>query len=141
MRRILVVLVLALAATAAAQDRTFTLGLEAMPLTPRDARTQTRLAQWNSPMGRVQYEMSRAQAGAGFTGLVGGATPGIAFRVKVQEGLPLHLVSAVNVAGVQLHEQEALVIRWPWEKDEKKPEPPPLDEQISRQLERRLGLR
>ncbi len=142
MRRVLlVVLVVVAAATAAeAGDRTFSLGLEALPLTPQDARTQARLARWDSPLGRVEYEMARAQAGAGFAGLVGGAPPAIAFRVKVQGGLPLHLVSAVGVAGVQLHEQEALRIRWPWETDER-PEPPPLDEQIARQLERRLGLR
>jgi len=132
-------LAMVLAVPVFAQQGHFSLHLDTMVLTPRDARTQARLAQWNTPMGRLQYQTAQLLANAGRTGLVGGGSPALAFRVKVQGGLPLHLVTGVSLNGVPLHEEDVAVIRWPWEK-EKHPAHKVLsmDEQISTLLGSRL---
>ncbi len=128
-----------LAGPAAAQHAHFSLHLDTMSLTPRDARTQARLAQWNTPMGRLQYQVSQLQANAGRTGLVGGGSPALAFRFKVQGGLPLHLVTGVSLNGIQLHEEDVAVIRWPWEKEQHpRHKVLSVDEQISTLLGNRL---
>jgi len=129
-----------LAVPGPAQDAGFSLHLDTTPLTPRDARTQARLAQWNTPTGRLQHQVAELQANAGMTGLVGGRPAGLVFRVKAQGGLPLHLVTAVSVGGVQYYEGDLAVIRWPWEKDHGSTPPVlSMDEQISKLLGRRLG--
>jgi len=122
-----------------AQEARFSLHLDAIPLTPRDARTQARLARWNTPMGRLQHQVSELQANAGWSGLVGGAPRALVFRVKAQGGLPLHLVSSVTMAGVELHEEDIIPIHWPWEK-KKHPKHKVLsmDQQISKLLGSRL---
>jgi len=129
----------AAAVPAAAQQARFSLHLDALPLTSKDPRTQARLAQWNSPIGRLQYQMAEMRANAGRTGLVGGAPAALVFRLKAQGALPLHLVTAITAGGVQLHEQTLAVIHWPWEK-EKGPKHKVLsvDEQISTLLGSRL---
>lgn len=79
------------AAVALAQD-TFTLDLENLPLRPADPRTEARLAQWNSPIGRVEAHVRQEQAMLGRSGLVGGWSPGVAVRVGFVTGLPPRVV-------------------------------------------------
>ena len=133
------ILVVAMAGAVSAQEAKFSLHLDAIPLTPSDARTQARLAQWNTPMGRLQHQVTELQANAGWSGLVGGAPRALVFRVKIQGALPLHLVSAVTAGGVQFHEEDLAVIQWPWEKmKHPKHKVLSVDEQISKLLGSRL---
>lgn len=126
------------AAVALAQD-TFTLDLEDMPLRPADPRTEARLAQWNSPIGRVEAHVRQEQAMLGRSGLVGGWSPGVAVRVGFVTGLPPRVVTAVLDGGIQRYEQTVEVVRWPWaDTDETAGAVLPLDRQLGMLLGRRL---
>lgn len=140
MRRSLIFLVLLAAPIfAGAGDAKFSLKLDNVPLTPKaDVRTEARLAEWNSPMGRLMYQFNQQQAWI-MRGTMPGAerVNGLAVRAKAQNGLPLGLVAASTEAGKDLALQNLYVVRWPWIADEEMAAMP-LDEQIALQLGRRL---
>jgi hypothetical protein len=137
MRRagLLIMLVAAVPALAG-DDAEFTLGLESLRLSSLDPRTEARLAQWNSPLGRVENHVRQQQAQIMAGGQPGGPPGAIAFRVKVQGGLDPRVVAATSVAGVQLYERPIDVIRWPW-KDSDEPALS-FEEQLSLMLGDRL---
>jgi hypothetical protein len=110
------ILLLALGATSLvdAQDE-FTLGLETIDLTPRDPRTEARLAGWNSPMGRTEHHLREQQASILAGGMPGGPPAAIVFRAKMQKGFQPRWVVATSFAGVEMYERTIDVIRWPWE--------------------------
>ncbi len=62
---------------------------------------------------------------------------GLAVKVKVQNGLPIHLLAATMQASTAISESRIAVIRWPWSKDVEEPVMA-LDEQLSVLLGRRL---
>jgi len=129
--------VLVCAATCAAEEG-FSLDLYSLRWPP-NPRTEARLAEWNSPIGRVAYEVATMQGSLGRTGLPGGNT-GLAIRFKLQGGLSPELITAVVADGVALDERSLSVIHWPW--DEQRANPPlPIDQQISLLLGRRLEIR
>jgi hypothetical protein len=139
MRSILAVAIaLTMSASAAAQEG-FTLDLEDLPLRPDDPRTEARLAQWNSPMGRVAAHVQQEQAQLGRSGLVGGWSPGVAVRVGFVTGLPPRVLTAVLDGGVQRYEQTVAVVRWPWsEADDGVEQVLPMDRQLGLLLGQRL---
>lgn len=127
------------AATVVVAQETFTLGLETMPLRPSDPRTEARLAQWNSPTGRVEAHVRQEQAMLGRSGLVGGWSPGVAVRVGFVKGLPPRVITAVLDGGIERYEQAVAVVRWPWdESDATGGAALPLDRQLGELLGRRL---
>jgi hypothetical protein len=138
MRQLFVLgLVLFAAVGSAAADSGYSLKLEEELLRPRvDPRTDARLAQWNSPIGRVAYHMQQEQAH-----LAGGSQPGgataLAFRVRIQGGLLPALIAATSDSGIEYYERSVLVIRWPWAKDDQ-PSVLTTEEQLALLLGRRL---
>lgn len=127
------------AATVAVAQERFTLDLENMPLRPSDPRTEARLAQWNSPIGRVEAHIRQEQAMLGRSGLVGGWSPGVSVRVGFVTGLPPRVVAAVLDGGIERYEQTVEVVRWPWdEPDATAGDVLPLDRQLAALLGRRL---
>ena len=119
---------------------TFSLGLDQVQWPPADPRTLARRAQWNSPMGRLMYEFSQQQAALYQPGTPGGAQ-GMAVGVAFQSGRSPRVVASMMNAGVQLYEQQVLVIAWPWDEDGDTVGARPIDEQISVLLGRRIELR
>ena len=122
---------------AATADSRFTLGLDRFAWQPRDPRTAQRLAEWNAPLGRTALALAELQAR-----MIGGPQPRpsaqAVVRVKVQRGLPLQLVTAIQSGGIELAESSVAAIRWPW--DERSLEPPlSVEEQIVLLLGRRLA--
>jgi hypothetical protein len=114
-RPLITLALLAATATAAAgDDPEFTLGLESLRLSSLDPRTEARLAQWNSPMGRTEYAVRQQQAEILAGGQPGGPPGAIAFRVKVQGKVDPRFVAAMSAGGVELYERTIDVIRWPW---------------------------
>jgi hypothetical protein len=129
--------VLFAAVGSAAADSGYSLKLEEELLRPRvDPRTDARLAQWNSPIGRVAYHMQQEQAH-----LMGGSQPGgataLGFRIKFQGGLMPTLIVATSDSGIEYYERNVAVIRWPWAKD-KEPSVLTTEEQLALLLGRRL---
>jgi hypothetical protein len=125
------------AATGAAEEE-FSLDLYRIRW-PLDPRTESRLADWNSPIGRVANEVAVMQGSLGRTGLPGRNT-GVAIRFKLQGGLAPGLVTAVIADGVTLDERSLTVIRWPWTEPPAE-QPMDIDQQISLLLGRRLEVR
>ena len=140
MKRVAVMICAVLAAAgAAAGEREFPLRLEEELARPRvDPRTEARLAQWNSPMGRLMYDMQQQQ-GALMRGGQPGGSGGLAFRLKFQQGLSPAVMAATSEGGVELYERAVHVIRWPWKKDQG--EAMPMEEQLSLMLGHRLEAR
>jgi len=104
-------------------------------------QTRARLAEWDSPMGRLRYVLGEQRAGLGREGLPGAAgLSAVAIRVKMQGGIPLHLMTAAIASGIELDERAIPVVRWPWEKKEAATPAMPLDEQISVLLGHRLEV-
>jgi len=134
-RFIITPLVLCAAIMAGAED--FTLDLESLDLTTLDSRTEARLAQWNSPMGRVMYDVGQQQALILGGGQPGGAQ-GLAFRLKLQSGFSPFLMTATVETGIELYERSVVVVRWPWQETDEAELP--LDEQLSLLLGRRLEM-
>ena len=127
------------ACTAAAADGEFPLRLEEELARPRvDPRTEARLAQWNSPMGRLMYNMQQQQGSLMRGGQPGGSS-GLSFRLKFQKGLSPAVMAATIDGGVELYERAVHVIRWPWRKDDG--EAMPMEEQLSLLLGHRLEAR
>lgn len=136
---VLITAAASIAASVVVAQETFTLDLDTMPLRPSDPRTEARLAQWNSPMGRVEAHVRQEQAMLGRSGLVGGWSPGVAVRVGFVRGLPPRVITAVLDGGVEHHEQTVEVVRWPWdESDGTGGAVLPLDRQLGLLLGRRL---
>lgn len=131
-------LLLSLLAAEAAAEEGFTLDLYALRWPP-NPRTEARLADWNSPIGRVAYEVAMLQGSLGRTGLPG-ANTGVALRFRLQGGLAPDLVAAVISDGVALDERSLTVIRWPWT-EPTHAQPLEIDQQISLLLGRRLEVR
>lgn len=139
MRYLISSLIVILAASiGGATDAGFSLDLADLPLRPPDPRTEARLAQWNSPMGRLTYHMQQEQAMLGRAGLVGGGVPAMAVRVAFIDGLPPRVLAAVLAGGVEEYQQPIAAIRWPWHEGEEKQETLPLDSQLAILLGRRL---
>jgi hypothetical protein len=128
-----------LAAPAFAGDVKLSLKLDNLLLTPKvDLHTEARLAEWNSPMGRLMYQFNQQQAWIMRGTMPGGdRVNGLAVRARAQNGLPLGLVAASTEAGRDLALQNLYAIRWPWI-DDQEIAAMPLDEQIALQLGRRL---
>lgn len=129
---------LLLSAAIGAAEEEFTLDLYRIQW-PLDPRTESRLAEWNSPTGRVAYEVAMMQGSLGRAGLPGRNT-GVAIRFKLQGGLAPDLVTAVISDGVTLDERSVTVIRWPWTEPPAE-RPMDIDQQISLLLGRRLEVR
>ena len=148
MRQILIIIVLLLLPTVgSAAEVDFSLKLDEISLTPRplpppaprpDPKTEARLAQWNSPMGRLMHNFNQQQAWIMRGTMPGGErVTGAAVRVKAQYGLPLQLIAISTRAAIDISEREIAVVRWPWG-DDKAPPVKTLDEQLSVLLGRRL---
>lgn len=131
-------MLLVLAGPLAAAGR-FSLGLADLDLEPVDPRTEARLAQWNSPMGRLTAHMQQEQGRLGRGGLVGGPPQGIAVGVKLQRGFSVQLYAAVTEAGIDRYERSVEVVSWPWQPDGL--EVLPIEEQLARLLGHRLTSR
>jgi hypothetical protein len=134
----LLTIVLTLAAASAAAQESFSLRLGAGPWPPRDPRTEARLAEWDSPMGRVAYQVAQQQASVGREGLVGGGQ-GLALRVKAQAGTRPQIIATSLLNGIPLADSTVLEIHWPWD-EEITNAPLPLEQQISLLLGRRLEI-
>ena len=140
MRRFLTVIVLMIAANfAAAADVNFSLNIDQIPLTPKpDPRKEARLAEWNSPMGRLIHNFNQQQAWMMRGTMPGGErVHGLAVKVKIQNGLPLHLLAATMQASTAISESRIGIVRWPWSTDVEEPVMS-LDEQLSLLLGNRL---
>ena len=140
MRRILTVIMLIIAANfAAAADVNFSLNIDKISLTPRpDPRKEARLAEWNSPMGRLMHNFNSQQAWMMRGTMPGGdRVSGLAVKVKMQNGLPIHLLAATMQASIAVNESRIAVVRWPWSTDEED-SVMALDEQLSVLLGNRL---
>ncbi len=140
MRRFLTVIVLMIAANfAAAADVNFSLNIDQIPLTPKpDPRKEARLAEWNSPMGRLIHNFNQQQAWMMRGTMPGGErVHGLAVKVKIQNGLPLHLLAATMQASTAISESRIAIVRWPWSTDVEEPVMS-LDEQLSLLLGNRL---
>lgn len=148
MRHILIIVILLVSpALCTAADVDFSLKIDEISLDPRpeparakqDPKTEARLAQWNSPMGRLMHSFNQQQAWIMRGTMPGGErVTGAAVRVKAQHGLPLRLIAASTLAATDISEQKIDVVRWPWE-DDKGPPVMTLDEQLSILLGRRLS--
>lgn len=136
-RRVIALLALLAVAGSAATAERFSLGLEGLELEPVDPRTEARLAQWNSPMGRLTAHMQQEQAMLGRGGLVGGPPQAIAVGVKLQRGFRVQLYAAVSEAGIDRYERSVEVVSWPWQPDGL--EVLPIEEQLARLLGHRLS--
>jgi hypothetical protein len=147
-RQILIIIVLLLLPTVgSAAEVDFSLKLDEISLTPRplpppaprpDPKTEARLAQWNSPMGRLMHNFNQQQAWIMRGTMPGGErVTGAVVRVKAQNGLPLRLIAISTRAAIDISEREIAVVRWPWD-DDKAPPVKTLDEQLSVLLGRRL---
>ena len=135
MRRLIVtILVIGTAALSAGEDE-FSLDLENIDLSRRDPRTEARLAGWNSPMGRMIFQMHEQQSMLQRGGMPGGSG-GLAFRVKLRSGVGMAIVAATVDAGVEFYERSVEVVEWPWHKSNGSVMP--IEEQLSVLLGRRL---
>jgi hypothetical protein len=149
-RHILIIIVLLIStALCSAADVDFSLKIVEISLTPRpkrmtprqDPKTEARLAQWNSPMGRLMHNFNQQQAWVMRGTMPGGErVTGAAVRVKAQNGLPLQLIAVSSRAAIDISERAIEVIRWPWD-DDKGPPVMTLDEQLTVLLGRRLTER
>lgn len=106
----------------------------------RDPQTEARLAEWTSPMGRLLDDFRRQQSQVLHGGLPGSENlVGAAFRIKLQNGLSVELISASVDAGFDRASQA--IISLPWPSRQSADPPPSLEEQLAVELGRRLTLR
>ena len=129
---------LCVTASAGAGDVDFSVNPVEIPLEPRpDPHVEARLAQWNSPMGRLMAVFQQQQAW-----VMRGTQPGLervnglAVRVKLQEGLPPEVIASTVDAGIDLSARQ-VDVDWPWN-DQAEPGMS-LEQQISVLLGRRLN--
>jgi hypothetical protein len=125
-----------------AGDAGFSLDLDGFSFAPRlDPRTEARLAEWNSPMGRLMAAFEQQQAW-----VMRGAQPGlervtgVAFRLKMQNGVPVKLLAATMEANFDISTQP-VTVQWPWKPSEGEPPHLSLDEEIAILLGQRLKPR
>lgn len=124
------------AGVTAAQDG-FPLQLEKELMRPPvDPRTEARLAQWNSPMGRLAYQIQEQQASLMRGSQPGGAI-GLGVRLKLQSGVGSHLMASSLDTGIELYESSIAVISWPWQEPHDR-QALPIEQQLSLLLGRRL---
>lgn len=123
---------------AGAGEVDFSLDIVDIPLDPPpDPNTEARLAEWNSPMGRLMAVFNQQQAW-----VMRGTQPGLervnglAVRVKMQKGLPLQLIAANVDAGIDLSAHRVEATDWPW--NEEGTPTMSLEQQLSVLLGRRL---
>ena len=81
---------------------------------PVEPRTENRLAQWNSPMGRLMYQMQQQHASLMRGNQPGGAM-GLGFRLKWQGKVGWNLVASPMDNGIEMYERSLAVVRWPWQ--------------------------
>ncbi|MFV2073958.1 MAG: hypothetical protein ACC742_15075 [Thermoanaerobaculales bacterium] len=141
-RTFIFLMVLAAPAYTGAGDPGFSLSVNNMVLGSKgDLRTEARLAQWNSPMGRLIAAFQQQQAW-----IIRGTQPGLervsgaVVGVRLRPGLPLEVLAASMDAGVRTSEESLAVVRWPWDDSREKPALP-LEEQLSVLLGQRLEAR
>jgi hypothetical protein len=139
MRRAMILAIVLATATTAMGQQGFSLRLGDLTAAPSNPRTRARLAEWNSPMGRLVYDLAQQQASLGREGLPG-YPMAIAIRLRAQRGLPVQVVTAAIENGVQIDERAVPVVHWPWEEKGEQPALS-LDQQISLLLGRRLEVR
>ena len=102
-----------------------------------DPRTEARLAEWNSPMGRLMAVFEQQQAW-----VMRGTQPGLervtgaAFRFKLQHGVPVKLLAATMEGSLDVSTQP-VTIEWPWRSSEGEPKMS-LEEEIAILLGQRL---
>jgi hypothetical protein len=140
MRRVLLILIVLLPAMAAtAGDVEFSLNLDAFRWTPnQDARTKARLAEWNDPMGRLEYHFNQQQAWIMRGNMPGSERDsGVAVRIKAQNGLPLHLIASTIQSGLDIAQQD-LVRFGPRQISDEELDAMTLEERMSELLGRRL---
>ncbi len=136
LRHLLVVPLIAATLPCSAGDSEFSLGLDRIDPRTLDPRTEARLAQWNSPMGRTEDHVRQQQAEILSGSQPGGGSGALVFRAKLQKGYRPRLVVGSSVAGVDFYERTLTVIRWPWSQSD---EPTvPLEEQLSLMLADRM---
>jgi hypothetical protein len=131
----IVILVICAAAVAAGEEE-FSLDLDTIDLSRRDARTEARLAGWNSPMGRLMYNMNEQQSMLLRGGMPGGGSGGLALRAQLRAGVGMAIVAATVDAGVAFYERSVEVVEWPWR--ESTGSVMPIEEQLSLLLGRRI---
>ena len=140
MRRLIVLsIVMVLAVPVWAQHPHFSLHLNMLVPAHLDPATEARRAQWNSPLGRVQYQLAELQASIGAGGMPHRATQGL-IGLKAQRGARTRVITSALQSGVPVYSSPIAVIHWPWEKG-KAPHSRvlPLDRQLSILLGRRLA--
>ena len=137
MRRLIVTLLVTGAAITWAGESEFTLDLDTIDLSRRDPRTEARLAGWNSPMGRLMYDMNEQRSMLMHGGMPGGSGS-LAFRVKLRSGVATAIVAATLDGGVEFYERSVEVLEWPWHASDGSVMP--IEEQLSLLLGRRLEL-
>ncbi len=127
------------ATTVSAGDVEFSLDLDNFKWTPnQDVRTKARLAQWNDPMGRMMHTFNQQQSW-----IMRGTMPGgermsaVAVRVKIQNGLPLHLLASTMQGGIDIAQQN-LVRVGPRSGKDGELDLMSLEEQLTEELGRRL---
>jgi len=142
MRKTLILLALLSApALSSAGDPGFSLDLDGFSFAPRpDPRTEARLAEWNSPMGRMMAVFEQQQAW-----VMRGTQPGlervtgVAFRLKMQNGVPVKLLAATMEASSDVSTQP-VTFEWPWKRSDENPQMS-LEEEIAILLGQRLTPR
>ena len=138
----MILMVLAAPVYTGAGDLGFSLNINNIAVGPKhDLRTEARLANWNSPMGRLMAAFQQQQAW-----IIRGTQPGLervsgaAIGVRLQSGLPLEVLASSMEGALRVSEERLAVVRWPW--DDSRGEPAlPLDEQLSLLLGQRLEAR
>jgi hypothetical protein len=103
---------------------------------PVDPRTENRLAQWNSPMGRLMYQMQEQHASLMRGNQPGGAM-GLGFRLRWQGRVGWNLVASPVDSGIEMYERSLAVVRWPWQ--EPADTVMTIEQQVSTLLGRRLS--
>ena len=141
MRRVLTILIAMLEAPVAnAGDVKFSLKLDSFEWAPKqDVRTKARLAEWNDPMGRMMHNFNQQQAWIMRGTMPGGErVSGVAVRVKAQNGLPLHLLAATMLGGIDVDHQDMARLGRRRAKDDEL-DLMSLEDQLAEQLGRRLA--
>ena len=144
MRKLMILAVaMILAIPVWAQHPHFSLHLNLLVPAHLDPATEARRAEWNSPLGRVRYQMAELQGSVGRGGMPHGPIQGL-IGFKAQKGVPLRMITSALESGVQVSESSLAVIHWPWEKENPKASRTrvlPLDRQLSILLGHRLTRR
>jgi hypothetical protein len=138
--RLIAATMMALSVGATAAQDGFDLQLERELMRPPvDPRTEARLAQWDSPMGRLAYQLQEQQSSLMRGSQPGGAI-GLGFGLKLQRGVGTHVVVSPVDTGIERYESSIAVIQWPWQ-EPREHRVLPIEQQLSLLLGRRLEAR